>query len=498
MSTINRTGVQAAAQFAPPPPPPPPKPEPKPLPEIEASAQAAPTDLLSGISERLGFDAGSIAKAKFNSIIDQGQNIVALPIVTPQFLSDAAAGLIDAAKKFDPSSLGSPLTVEPSKVAEGLQKLGDYAAKGGEVVYNKLRERVGDALEPLRVTDVNTMQDGDVIKVSSKGSASVEVGAAYESGMEIKRTKDAETGKPVYTVSLEATPELTGTAGIVGGSIAPGAKIEYKFDSPEEVEKFSNIAGRMAQCKLDAKGANLTPEESKFMNDHISSVEAKLNVGGQGDASVQLGHLKVGVTPGVKATQSVKIEYKDGKPVSLVRTTELAGSSVGKAGLNLINSKSDGKGLEEGGVRGGAVEGKGTITVETKIPLDSADAKDIARLIADPAGATMIDKAETTIKVVSDLDAGAMGTAAEMEISDLSADEATQILEKTMQGKPQEAFDGSSVKVKVKHAVYEDRGFNINVGIKLGGVGVEYESKAERRHETHVRQNEFTVGTAAK
>ncbi len=495
MSTINRTGVQAAAQFVPPPPP---KPEPKPLPEIEASAQAAPPDLLSGISERLGFDAGSFAKAKFNSLIDRAQNVHDVVMVTPQTLRDNAAKLIETAKQFDPSSLGKPLTLDPNEIAAGAQKLGEYAAKGAEILYNKARERVQDAVEPLRAVNIHTMEDGDVIKVGSKTSINAGPGGSLEGMGEIKRSKDPETGETVYTVSLEMTPEATGSLGIATGSLAPGGKIEYKCKSPEDVDKLMQIHGKAMQCKVDANGSGMTAEEAEFVQKRLSSVEVKVSGGAQAEGAVKLGPLKVGVTPGVKVTGGMKLEFKDGKPVALVRTSELSGSGVGKAGLNLINSKSDGKGLEEGSVRSAQIEGKGTITVETKIPLEDVDAKDALAMLTNPAYAPMLDKADTTIKVASDVDGGANGTMGEMEISDLSADEAKRILDKTLQGKPAEAFDGTSVKVKLKTSVYEDRGVNVGVGIKIGGWGVEYEARAERRHELAVKQSEFTIGTAAK
>lgn len=446
------------------------------------------------LAARAGLDFARFQKAMFNAIVDERNNSNETGDENSGFVSN----VVDKAMALKPSDIAVPLKLDPSKAINPLIDFGKGVAESGKAVFDSARQAVTDVVNSYsEINDVGKLEEGDSIVMSGKGSIGTEVGAGEEVGMEIKCTKkDPQTGETEYTVTLEGAPEINGSVGGFGGSVGGGAKTEYKFKSAEEVERFMQITGKMTQANI--AGANsITKEDGAFLNQHVSSVEFKTATGAQYDGKVGIGKgFEIGAQPGVKVQQSIRIEYENGKPVNLVRVTELSGTGVGRFGLNLFKSKSGGepppgtepKGLSE--INGKAIDAKGTITVETKIPLDKAELADVPTIIADPSGFALMDKAETSIKVAGEIDGGQYGGQYEMEISQVSGTEAKQIIEKTLQNKPEEAFQNVAVDVKKKFSVFEDKGLNINFDFKVGGVGVEYASRVEKRDVTVIAQSE--------
>lgn len=452
---------------------------------------------------RTGIDFASLTRARLNTIIDQSQNREAENTQPENKKAENSAktvgsGVTDAKELggLKPSDIFGPMPLDTSVITKPLISYYKGVIEGGKIVFDTARQVVNDRIASNKdVNDIGKLGEGDSIVTGGKGSLSYQVGVGEEIALEIKCTKkDPQTGETEYTVTFEGAPELSGSLGNFGGSVNAGLKTEYKFKNAEEIKRYDEIMGKGIQCNIAGAKNVLSKEDAEFLNQHISSVEIKTATTAQYDGKFGIGGVvEVGVQPGVKIQPSVRIEFENGKPVSLVRVTELSGSSVGRYGLNLLKSKTGGAGGESNDLTemyGKAIDVKGTITVETKIPLDKAEMSDVADIIANPLRFATSDKAENTVKFAGEFDGGKSGGQYELEISKLSGSEAKQIIEKTLQNKPGEALQNVEADVKSKTSVFEDKGTNINLDFKIAGYGVEYAVRNERRDVTVVAQSD--------
>ena len=420
---------------------PPPKPVIKEISPNEPAPVKLPAENLSNVlSARVGLDAGDLLKAKINALIDQAQETVT------QF-------------KFKPSDMAGPVMLEPTKMLENVK--GMY--------------------EQTKVAALSDLDENDSIRIGGKGGISGELlGGAQDMSYEIKCTKkDAQTGAVEYTVSVDVSPEFKAKLGDFEASAGAGTKLEYKFKSADEVERFQRLMNQSNLMYLNKDAGKMTPEDRQFLKDRMSSFEVKLTAGGQYESLFGAKDIaRIGAQTGVKIQNSFKIEYQDGQPVNLVRTTEITGSGAGRIGLSPTTAKTK------------TGDGKTSISMETKIPLDATKITDLPTLLADPISAARLEQAETTIKSVTEIDGGRYGTIDETEISHLSVDDAAQIVEKTLLGKPEEAFEGIKAEVKTKSSRFEDSGLNINIDFEFKGFGFEYEARNEKRDVTLISSNQ--------
>lgn len=448
---------------------------------------------------RSGFDFTSLMRARLYTIIDQSQNKETES--SAKALGSGAAG----AKEFGglkPSDIFGPMPLDTSGISNPVINYYKDVIEGGKIVFDGAHRIVTDYVNSVGEDfAVEKLGEGDSIVMSEKASVAAEFGGGAEIVTELKCTKNEvvvnERGEKVldengkekriteYTGSIEDGAEFTfgpGSGGI-------GLKTEYKFNSVEDAAKFKHIAGKMM---LGNPGRlSVTGEERDFLNQHISSVEVKQAIGVQGDDKFGIGDVvEVGAQGGTKAQKSYKIEYENGKPAYLVQVAEMSFSGTGKFGTNLPESiQGISKSIVDGDKRLSAINSKGgdikgTITVETKIPLKDVTALDHIAILTNPAAFAMSDKGKNTIKYVGEVDAGKYGGQQEIEVPDVTLAEAKQIITKLKSDKPEGAFDNVGDRAKQKYVVYEDKGLNVNLDLKVGGVGIEIGGRAEKRDVT--------------
>lgn len=451
-----------------------PKPEAK---HIETpSVQKSPSNPSEALAAKGGVDNAQLQKLKLSAKAE-GK------------IQDSDSPLSKLHKIFENSGIGKPLIFPVSKeAAETVAKsknLLDQARSIFDTARNKAFDTVYDLVDVAagKVLDPSTLKENDSIKIGGKGSLSGEIfGGGLETSYEIKRSpNDPKTGEPEYVIGFDTSPSLSAGLGDLGVSVSAGAKMEYKFKSPEDVEKFMRLQGKLLQGPALSLLNPLTKEEAAFLKDHISTIELKKGAGVSFDQNFGIGEYgSYGISPEAKLQDGLKIEFENGKPVSLVRTTEVSLSGSDKIGGSF--EKLGGVPLNSFKLNGGS-EYKGTITVETKVPLDQSKAIDIAELMFSPISAAQKDQAETTIKVAVEKDDGLGGIQGEVEVSNLSGKEARQIFGNLVTTDPNldKAFEGVKVDLKTKVSSFQDRGINTKVDLDYKNIGVAFDVQAERR-----------------
>lgn len=406
-----------------------------------------------------------------------------------RFVQGVANVAVDAGRKT--VDFAGDVAGDVKDAAEGALK---FAAEQGL----KLAGRALDAVHNLALNtidaglgvgkNINKLSVGDSYKLGEKVSAGLGVDASLEGQIEVKRDQDS------YVVSSE----LSGDIGLKlggGGMAGLGGKTEFKFDNAEDAKKATLVlagAGAAASTVVTAPELALAlvphPGEISFLKDHISAIELKGDVNADVDSKFDLGFAEGGTAASVGLSSSYRVEFEKGRPVALSRATELSGTGTAQTAFNFINKNMSRQGMDSitGAINQGG-EAKGTVTVETRIPLDAAKIPDVALFLASPTSAAFSGAAETSVKGSLVVDQGDKGVQGDVEISKLSGHEARQIVGDLVQGKVNDAFRGIKVDFSASASRFEDRGFNPSLDLKVGGFGIELDGYSEQRDVTALR-----------
>ncbi|QSQ26859.1 hypothetical protein JY651_18925 [Pyxidicoccus parkwayensis] len=374
-----------------------------------------------------------------------------------------------------------------------------FAAKEGLKLGDKLQQKVHDAaldgIDKATGLDgkIKDLGPGDSMKLSGKVGVAAELDVELKGEFEIKREKDGK-----YVVSGEAGAGVGLGAG-AAAHVTAGGKVEYKFDNAEDAKKGALIlAGAGATAANPVLGAALAPrpDDVKFLNQHLSSVEIKGGVDASVDASFggEVGAgASAGASAGAAASASYKLEFENGKPKALVRTMELEVSGKAEASVELFGKLGKQTGTDAQGnpindslqaFSGVSGEVKGKVAVETKIPLDSAKIGDWAAFAASPTTAAFAGAAETTIKGELTGDGGDVGVKGDFELSGLSGKEVQTVAGRLLHGDFGHALDGVKVDTKGSWGTFTDKELGIGVDAKTGGAGVEVSVSGLKRDYT--------------
>jgi hypothetical protein len=354
-------------------------------------------------------------------------------------------------------------------VADGLKDLADTAGEVSEAaskfVTAPLEEALTDEIKKLNSA-------GDSLTLSGNLDVKVGLKAGIAGEASIERTEDGK-----YQLSAEVTADVG--VGLLGSASVSGTvRMEWKFDSPEEAAKAALTLGKGPSAMLPGS------EDNRFLMDHLSAAE--LNVGGEAEAGVggKAGPASAELSVSAGATTGVRVEFDKGKPTHLVRTTEFEGSGAAGAATGLKGKA----GVNVGG------EVSGSVSIESKIPLDSSkvSAKDVLAFMASPTTAAFAGPAETSVTVEGSVDAGEHGEFFTAEVSGLSGDEAQTVAKKLMDGQGEKAFEGVKAETKFTKGSFKDREFG--VGAKL--VVVDFDLNARHRDVT-VEGGSGSGGTTA-
>ncbi|HEX8150111.1 MAG TPA: hypothetical protein VF591_23205 [Pyrinomonadaceae bacterium] len=439
-----------------------------------------PIDVLEGVLE-----AGS-------DLLDAGVGAVREALKRGgRFLLGVAEVVIDAGNK----------TIDfVGDVANDIKAAADvlkFAAEHGLQLVGRAREAVhglmldainrsldlGDKIEALGVGDSYTLSGGVDAGWGADGSV--------EGAVEVTRT-----GDNCYVVSAEVSAEV-GVELFEGASVGAGGRVEFKFDNPEDAKQAALIlaAGGLglgaaaSAASGNPAAAVLVPaleptgDEIDFLRSHLSAAEITGSVGAELDGKLEAGPLGNGAAFEGEVSHSYRMEFENGKPVALVRTTELSVS--GDAASNLILSQlgeQAGSALIEAKGRGGEVTG--TVTVETRLALDGARISDVATFLTDPDSAAFVGGAETSIRASVVVDLGGRGVEAEVELSRLSTGDARQVVSGLLRGDVRKVLQNLPFDVSGSVSSFEDTGSNPHLDLKVLGFGIEVEGRSEERDRT--------------
>lgn len=489
---------------------------------------------------RRGLDAGSLLKSRLNSLFDgrlespaHGSNsggedasgvveagffdFVPNPIDVLEGVLEAGSDLLDAGvgavrealKRGGRFLLGAAEVVIDAgnktidfvgDVANDVKAAADvlkFAAEHGLQLVGRAREEVhrlmlaainkslgmGDKIVALGVGDSYTLSGGVDAGWGADGSV--------EGAVEVTRE-----GDDCYVVSAEVSADV-GAKLFEGAAVGAGARVEFKFDNPEDAKRAALIlaAGGLAlgaaasAASGNPAAAVLLPaleptgDEIDFLQSHLSAAEITGSVGAELDGKLEAGALGNGAAFEGEVSHSYRMEFENGKPVALVRTTELFVS--GDAASNLIISQvgeQAGSALIEAMSRGGEVTG--TVTVETRLALDGARISDVATFLIDPDSAAFVGGAETSIRASVAVDLGGRGVEAEVELSRLSIGDARQVVGGLLRGDVRDVLRNLPFDVSGSVSSFEDTGHTPHLNLKVQGFGIEVEGRSEERDRT--------------
>lgn len=475
---------------------------------LEGPTRGAGFAGVSGLGVSGSADSGVVVEARFHipnpidvikGVLDAGGDLLHAGVDAVRealerggrFLLGAAEVVIDAANK----------TIDfVGDAANDLKAAADvlrFAAEHGLRLVGRAREAVHHAMldainRSLGVGDkIEALGVGDSYTLSGGADAGWGVDGSVEGAVEVTRT-----GGDSYVVSAEVSADV-GVELFEGAAVGAGGRVEFTFDNPEDARRAALVlaaGGAGVGAAVSAATGNPaayallpalqpTGDELKFLRSHLSAAEVTGSVSAQLDAEFEAGAAGRGAAFEAEASHSYRMEFENGKPVAIVRTTELSVSA--DVASNLILSqlgRQTGNSLEAAIGKGGELTG--TLTVETRLPLDGARITDVSDFLTNPNPAAFAGSAETNIKASVVVDQGGSGIEAEVELSGLSIADAQRVVGGLLHGGVGEVLRNLPFGVSGSVSSFEDTGHNPHLDLKVQGFGIEIEGRSEERDRT--------------
>jgi hypothetical protein len=294
--------------------------------------------------------------------------------------------------------------------------------------------------------------------------------------------------------------EKPGAALKAEATLSAGAKVEYKFSSPEDAAKAARILSLKTASSaagaipvVGALGTNINnitsflSGDDKFLADNVASISLGSELAGKLKAELGLpSSLGVGIDAKMAASSSMRLEFNNGK-ISLVASNELSGELSGKL-----------KGMEPLTLDGSV---KAKVTAEQRFELDGL--KDFSK---NPIGAlkdtfsAQRPEGKESLSVSLEGKFGGKLSGEPLSISGSN----TAIIALSLSGKPGEIYNkdviGSILQldfgktanllgdtsVGLKVSTVASTGLDINQGIGAAGTGVDLKLMTQRRDLTEV------------
>lgn len=447
--------------------------------------------ILDTVKDGVGSVIGGIGDA-FGSVVgfakDLGEGVLHVVKEGAEFAVDVGKGTVGL--------IGDAASWTKDQVGGAVQ----YALEQGMALAGPVLDRVRDMARRgidagLGISEsVNALKDGDSLTIG--GDIHVQLGVSVDAAadIEVKRSTGPD-GKPVYTVSGDVSASVgIGVGG--SGSAGVGGKMEFTFDTPEEAAQAAKILASGAAGVAALTGgptAVLAPallpsgSDLSFLQSHLESIEVEASVGAHFDSAAGVASADIGGETGYR------LNFENGRPVSMTRTTELSASGSVGGPLELLKD-----GLGRNLNVPGDAEAEGSVTVETTIPLEAANFTSIAEFIASPATAAVAGPATTSVTIEGTFtvaqDTGVTGS---LTVSDIDASEVRGVLDRLVHGDAKHAFQGVDVNVSGSVDTFQDTGFEVGIDATVLDQGVSVEVRDEVRHRTSHHEFEVDVGQAA-
>lgn len=367
-------------------------------------------------------------------------------------------------------------------LGEALKFAGEHGLKlmGGarEAARNLVRGgidkafNVGDHIRELGVND----------SFSLGGGASVALGVGGGADGQLQITKTSEG----FTVSTELNAHLgLGLEANADGGL--GGKAEFRFKTAEEAKRAALIIASSTAAAADpVLMPALAPSRSEtdFLRNNLSSLDVTASVSGKVDDKFGAGPVDAGAEASGEVAMTYRVEFEEGKPTALVRSTTVSVSAGVDAALKLVEGplgRAVGDKVSAAVSQGGEV--KGAVTVETRLRLDSARPIEVAELLTSPAAAVFAGGAETSVKASFSLDAGDKGFEAEVGVSNVSLSDASQVARDLVHGRFGDAFEG--LNPSASFSDFRDGGLNQHLDLQVAHVGIDIKGYVESRDVRH-------------
>lgn len=410
--------------------------------------------------------------------------------------------------------------------AEQVQSAAEYAAKNGLKLAGEALNWVGDharelAAEALdidgQLSQLNSPGDSVTMAVGGTIGATVLQGGA-EVEMKVTKTEDG------YEMSL--TGQVSG--GVFGGLSLPGfpsaegeanatgiANATMKFDSLEEVTQAAETVGGIgvATAVGGPAGALLTgataSSEIQEIADHFQSGSVGIELSAEAKASLgETAGIGAGGSVSGAVTTGARLEITKGQPPAIVLEQGIEASGSLSLGGPVDIPSLGGK------LNGGSIDGKATVSAETRIPLPSGI--DVGDVVSDPVGTVkdlgqhVIDNTTTKLTVGVDVSGGqaieglGLGTSGGLEI-ELSGEAKTKdlagALGQAMSGDLKGALTtlGTKTNLSVDVNSYTQSDLiNIDEEISVPGFTIGIKAQDSIRDETDVWSFEGTPAELAR
>lgn len=396
-----------------------------------------------------------------------------------EFVVDAAKGTVGLAKDLADATLDEVKGAVKYAVEQGLELAGnvrDFLRSKALEVTGKAVGKIGD-LEPGESVDLHADVDVSLgLSVGVNGSVSV---AKNEDG---SFTVAGQVG-----ADFGFAAEGEGEAGLAG-------RVEMKFATADEAKKAAEkllLMGASGVSPVLMPVLAPSPSELKDMMQHVSAVELT----GSAAAEIQGLPADDGLKGEVGVSTSYRMEFENGKPVALVRKSELNGE------LNASLPKEVTQALKASGLNlNVGADFKGSVSLETRIPLSGdLGGKDLLAFIASPATAVVAGKAESSIHLEGSVDGSSttglasgpltightetQGTTVSLDISDIDASEVTSVFGKLIKGDFSHLTQGVDVNLSAGWEKWKEGTDGFEADFTIAGEGVEA-SAGRTRHDT--------------
>jgi LysM repeat protein len=355
--------------------------------------------IVDGIVDAAESVAGALANVVGGALgvikdftIDAATGVANVVTDAGEFAVDFAKGTIDVAGDIANITEEAVDAACNAAVEAGLE----LGAKAIGFVADALNEAIEDAIDENKI---KTLGPGDSYEVYVDASAAYVVAGSVNASMTVSCNEDG-----TYTVSAELGGGLgVGLGKVAGAEATLSGRVEFTFATAAEATEGARDVASVALTGgltaaipvLAGLGGELMPSTGDLLSlkDHVSAIEVSGGASLWGGAfvglDVDLGAIDFNSLGGGSASLDVvstyRIEFKDGKAVSLVRrqTLTLEGEGANNPAVLLAL-----KGL---GVDIPDISASGAITIEleSRMPVDglSIDSlDDVAKFALNPTG----------------------------------------------------------------------------------------------------------------
>ena len=438
-------------------------------------------DVVGAVGDAFGA-VGGFAK-------DLGEGVMHVVSEAGEFAVDVAKGTVDL--------IGDAASWTANQVGDAVKYAIEQGMKLAGPVLDKVRSLAREGIDKgLGITEnINSLDPGDSVNIG--GSFHAQLGVSVDASAEIQvQCEEGPNGTKRYTVSGEVDASVgIGVGG--SGSAGVGGKMEFTFHNPEDAARAAKIlaSGAAGVAALAGPTAVLAPAllpgpgDLSFLNQHLKSVEVDASVGAHFDSVAGVAEADV------SAESGYRLNFENGKPVSITRTTEISAEGSVGGPLELLKDS-----LGNAITIPNDAKASGSVTVETTIPIDGAGVTDLAAFIANPATAAVAGPATTSVTIEGSFEVGGdVGTTGSVTIDGIDASEVRGVVNKLLHGDAANAFKGVEVSVSAEVSAWHDDpdGFDFSFEGTALGQGVEVSAHNEVRREDWKKDVEVDLGQSA-